>query len=316
MLNILLAIIVSAQIDSTSIWVGDQTTLHLQATQEKTEQVQFPVYGEQLMDGIDVVEQTMQDTTVQADGRLCIRKDLTITSFNDSLFFIKPLPFTTPDGDTLFTESLSLNVIQPFEIDTADQAITDIKDVYRPKIWWWGIIRWVLLGLLLAGAAVGGIFLYRWWVRRKGEKTEPVNPELLRPAHEVALEKLDAIKEAKIWQQGQHKEYHTNITDVIREYIARRFEVSSQEKTSDETLRELKPLMTEQRDLFNKLQKMLRLADMVKFAKWMPNPDENEISLHTAYQFVNETTVIEENVDDDNQADAKNTDADIDANKN
>jgi hypothetical protein len=118
-----------------------------------------------------------------------------------------------------------------------------------------------------------------------------VAAEPLRPAEEVALEKLDVIREEKIWQVGQVKEYHTQLTDVVREYIARRFEVSSAEQTSDETLSAMRPLLKEQKDLYEQLRKMLTLADLVKFAKWNTTPDENELSLRSAYTFVKETTI-------------------------
>ena len=87
------------------------------------------------------------------------------------------------------------------------------------------------------------------------------------------------------------KEYQTELTDVVREYIGRRFEVHSTEKTSDETLREMKPLID--KDLYGRLSKMLQLADLVKFAKWHTTPDENESALTTAYDFVNETKLVE-----------------------
>ena len=185
--------------------------------------------------------------------------------------------------------ALSLNVIQPFEMDTT-LAITDVKDIRKAPIWWWGIFRWVLLALGVIALGVGIYYLVRYIRRlRKGEE-ETVNPELLRPAEEVALEKLDLIREAKIWQEGKTKQYHTELTDVIREYIGRRYEVSSTEKTSDETLNALKPLMDGQKELFERLRKMLTLADLVKFAKWNTTPDENESALLTAYDFVRETT--------------------------
>lgn len=68
------------------------------------------------------------------------------------------------------------------------------------------------------------------------------------------------------------------------------------EKTSDETLNAIKPVLleSEQKELYQKLEKMLRLADLVKFAKWQPTPDENEISLLSAYNFVKETKPTEE----------------------
>lgn len=287
-MNILLAIIVSAAIDSTAIFIGDQTDIRLQATMDAAEQVAMPVYGEMLMDGIEIVDRTVVDTAVLEDGRRQLSQYLTVTSFSDSLFYIPPQPFVS-GGDTLWSQPLSLNVIQPFEMDTT-LAITDVKDIRKAPIWWWGIFRWVLLALGVIALGVGIYYLVRYIRRlRKGEE-ETVNPELLRPAEEVALEKLDLIREAKIWQEGKTKQYHTELTDVIREYIGRRYEVSSTEKTSDETLNALKPLMDGQKELFERLRKMLTLADLVKFAKWNTTPDENESALLTAYDFVRETT--------------------------
>ena len=146
--------------------------------------------------------------------------------------------------------------------------------------------------------------------KNKKPEEEPVNPELLRPADEVALEKLDEIKATKIWKDGKVKEYQTDLTDVVREYIGRRFDVQSTEKTSDETLRELKPILlkvqsdnvqstrVDGKELFEKLSKMLQLADLVKFAKWHTTPDENEQALTTAYEFVNETKIVNDENDE------------------
>ena len=294
MLTTILALVVSAAIDSTTLFIGDQTDLHLRATCEVGEQVQLPLLDEQLIPGIEIVDRTIIDTTTLNDGRIQYNQYLTLTSFEDSLFYIEPLPFVT-GNDTIWSESLMLNVVQPFEMDSADMAITDIKDIYRAPIWWWGISRWVLLALAIAGVGVGGYYLITYLQSRIGKKEEEASPtEPLRPAEEVALEKLDAIREQKIWQSGQVKEYHTQLTDVVREYIDRRFEVNSAEQTSDETLRAMRPLLSEKKDIFEQLRKMLTLADLVKFAKWTTTPDENETSLRSAYTFVKETTPIEE----------------------
>lgn len=294
MLTTILALVVSAAIDSTTLFIGDQTDLHLRATCEAGEQVQMPVLAEQLVDGIEIVDRTIVDTTTLPDGRVQYNQYLTLTSFQDSLFYIEPLAFVTGD-DTVWSESLMLNVVQPFEMDSTDMAITDIKGIYNAPIWWWGILRWVLLALAIAGVGVGGYYLITYLRSRYSEAPATDVPmEPLRPAEEVALEKLDAIREQKIWQSGQVKEYHTQLTDVVREYIARRFEVSSTEQTSDETLRAMRGLLSNKKELYEDLRKMLTLADLVKFAKWTTTPDENELSLRSAYAFVKETTPIKE----------------------
>ena len=289
MIATILALIVSATLDSTTLFIGDQTDLHLRATGEVGELVTMPVLDKELIPGVEIVDRTIVDTISLKDGRVQYDQYLTLTSFEDSLFYIAPLPFVSGD-DTIWSEGLTLNVVQPFEMDTTDMAITDIKGVYKAPIWWWGIFRWVLLALLLAGVGVAGYYLITYLQSRKSEEDgNEVKTEPLRPAEEVALEKLDAIKEKKIWQQGQVKEYYTQLTDVVREYIARRFEVSSVEQTSDETLRDIRPLLNERKDLYDQLRKMLTLADLVKFAKWSTTPDENELSLRNAYSFVKET---------------------------
>ena len=300
MFNLLLAIIVSASIDSTMLMLGDQTDLHLQVTQDANERVEMPVFGETLQDGIEIVDKTIVDTLALPDGRVQLNQYLTLTSFKDSLFVIEPIAVVR-GADTFWTESMALNIVQPFEVDST-LAINDIKDIERAPIWWWGIIRWILLSLLLAGLAVGGWYLWRWYMKLRKPEEEEVNPELLRPADEVALEKLDEIKATKIWKDGKVKEYQTDLTDVVREYIGRRFDVQSTEKTSDETLRELKPILVAKgegleasvdgKELYERLKKMLQLADLVKFAKWHTTPDENEQALTTAYDFVNETKEV------------------------
>ena len=290
MLTTILALVVSAAIDSTTLFIGDQTDLHLRATCEQGEQVQLPVLAEQLIPGVEIVDRTIIDTTTLNDGRVQYNQYLTLTSFEDSLFYIEPLAFVSGD-DTVWSESLMLNVVQPFEMDSTDIAITDIKGIYKAPIWWWGILRWVLLALAVAGVGVGGYYLITYLRSRMGMKEDTPQPaEPMRPAEEVALEKLDIIREEKIWQTGHVKEYHTQLTDVVREYIARRFEVSSAEQTSDETLRAMRPLLSDKKELYEQLRKMLSLADLVKFAKWTVTPDENELSLRSAYTFVKETT--------------------------
>ncbi|MCQ2325113.1 MAG: hypothetical protein MJZ58_02845 [Paludibacteraceae bacterium] len=290
-MNLILAIIASAVIDSSTIMIGDQTDLHLQVVATPEQTIQWPQYEDELISGIEIVDRTIVDTLLLKDGRVQYDQYLTLTSFKDTLFYIDPIAFAV-GADTFLSEGLSLNVVIPFEIDTA-MAITDIKNIEKAPIWWWGIFRWVLLALGLAGLGVGAYFAYRKWgylLNKQSTINNPQSTQPARPCEEVALEKLDIIKAEKVWQTGEVKRYQTQLTDVVREYIAGRFDVSSSEKTSDETLRAMKGLLSDRKDLYDNLKQMLTLADLVKFAKWSTTPDENEQSLSSAYDFVHETT--------------------------
>jgi hypothetical protein len=311
MLTTILALVVSTSIDSTTIVIGDQTNLHLRATCEVGKKVQMPTLQEELTPGIEILDRSALTETKLEDGRIQYDQSLTLTSFQDSLFSIAPMPFVC-DNDTAWSKELALNVIQPFIIDTNNVAIRDIKGIYDAPTYdpnknnpdkdpsaqdpnekqsnWRKILLWVLLSLSLIGIGIG---VYYWIIRHKKRmKNHDIKEaELLLPAEVVALKKLDKIREEKIWQKGQIKEYHTQLTDVIREYIARRFEVSSTEQTSDETLHAMRSLLKEQTELYDQLQKMLTLADLVKFAKWEATPDENEMSLNNAYTFVKGTMI-------------------------
>ena len=298
MINLLLAIVVSASIDSTMLMLGDQTAMHLSVTHDANEQVQLPAYGALLQDGIEIVDRSKVDTTTLPDGRVQMTQDLMLTSFKDSLFAIEPLVAVSGE-DSFWADPMALNVIQPFEIDST-LAITDIKDIEKAPIWWWGIIRWILLAVLVFGLIDLGFWLWKKYDQLHKPAEAPVDPELLRPADEVALEKLDEIKAQKIWKDGKVKEYQTELTDVVREYIGRRFDVQSTEKTSDETLQAMKPLI--EKDLYGRLKSMLQLADLVKFAKWHTTPDENETALMTAYDFVNETKIANDENDENGDA--------------
>ena len=65
------------------------------------------------------------------------------------------------------------------------------------------------------------------------------------------------------------------------------------EQTTDEILFSFRSIGISD-DLKSKLKQMLILADMAKFAKLIPIPTENEMSLQNAFDFVNETIPIQQ----------------------
>ena len=103
-----------------------------------------------------------------------------------------------------------------------------------------------------------------------------------------AMKSLDKIKEEKIWQQERYKEFYTQLTDVLRRYINERYGINSLEMTSGEILSIIR-IKTEEDSIYENLKQVLIVADLVKFAKYKPFIDENDLSLMNSYFFVNQT---------------------------
>lgn len=284
---------VSAAMDSTILLVGEQTKLTLEVAQPSGAAVAMPLIGDTLVPGLEVVERLPLDTQRVSDDGLLVRQSYLLTAFDSALFFVDGLPFVC-GGDTLYSAPMSLKVVT-VPVDTAQHAIADIKPVYAPPFDWplfWTIVI-VVFGA--AAVAVGGYFLYRYLQKRKRTATDgdEAEPQDLRPAHVIALERLDGIRNEKIWQQGRSKEYHTQLTDVVRDYIARRFGISAAEQTSAEILARIQPALKGQKDAMADLKSLLTVSDLVKFAKYKPLVNEDEKSLALAYRFV-EATKMEE----------------------
>jgi len=279
-------ITVNAKLDSTVLWIGDQANLTFEIFQQQNQKVILPIFSDTIVGGLELVAPMKLDTVKSPEGPIIVTQQYVVTAFDDTLLYIPPYPFVL-NGDTVWSKSLSLKVVQPFKIDTAANSVTDIKPVFEPKFDWLGLIKWVLLALVIIGLLVLLYFILRkYWMKKPIFEQAP---EVILPAYVIALNQLDQIKQAKPWQQNRSKEYHTELVDVMRIYIEKAFEVNSMEMTSIEILEHLGDLRKSKKEAFNALKQMLQLADLVKFAKWNPTPDEHELSLSNAYNFVNLT---------------------------
>lgn len=282
--NVRANVAVNVTIDSTMLMIGDQSGLSLSVNQPENKYVTFPLYVDTFPGGLEIIELPQVDTVKEGE-RWVVTHNYRITAFEDSLYLLTAMPFVC-EGETIWSEPVALKVIQPFEVDTASHILADIKDIYRAPIYWWGIMRVVLLVLLIL--AVSGLiyWLYRRYAKN-GTNENPVEQVEMRDPWEVAMEGLDRIKQEKTWQQsGRQKVYFTELTDVLRIYTEGVFGVNGMELPSSEILKEITPLLKDNKEALLLLKAVLNLADLVKFAKWTALPDECEASLKQAYQFV------------------------------
>ena len=281
-------VIVSALSDTNQIRIGEQFKIVLKANVPTGVEINFPVFPDTL-GGIEVVSRGKIDTLVANDkSNNTFSQSIQVTSFDSGFYAIKPFHFTslnleTGKIDSFSTEAFLISVIT-VPVDTT-LAIKDIKPLMTVPISWQEIMMYVLAILVVIFII---FFLYRMWKNRK-LKDVPVLPKKpKRPAHELALEALKKTEEEKLWQQGFYKQYHSQVSDILREYIERSFDITALELTSDETLERIRRRKL-RNELTEKLAYVLHTADLVKFAKLIPLADECEKSITNAYEFINGT---------------------------
>ena len=139
---------------------------------------------------------------------------------------------------------------------------------------------------MLGVALIAGLI---WYYRKRPEKEvviEAAKPGI--PAHTLAVSKLKGLREKKLWQRGEVKQYYIELSDILREYIEKRYMIKTHEKTTDEIFAGLKYIDIAKENK-NILRQILTLSDLVKFAKEKPLPVENEECMDNAVIFVLET---------------------------
>jgi hypothetical protein len=282
---------VTARIDSSEILIGKQARLTLELTHPKNQKIQWTEIPDTL-GKVEIVEKSKIDTSFTADSSSVInRQQLVLTAFDSGFYVIPPFRFTDPsDPDTNknFAETQPLLLtVKTIPVDTT-KAIKEIKAPVEVPFSLEDLLPYILGVLSVAAVAVIAILLYRKFKKKPVIK---VFEKPKRPAHEIANEELNKLREEKLWQKGDFKTYHTRLTDIIRLYLWHRYDVNAMEMTTDEILSShvIKQLSEE---AFSKLKYMLELADFVKFAKVIPIANENEQSLSNAYDFVQATKFI------------------------
>jgi hypothetical protein len=282
---------VSARLDSSRALIGDQVTLHLRVEKTAGARVTFPRYADTLTGKIEIIRKSPIDTAAGTAGKTVLKQDLLITVFDTGVIEIPPQPFAFQNGplsDTLFTRPISLQ-INSLPLDT---TIRDIKANMRTPINAQELFPYFLALIALALLVVAVVYIIRR-IRRKDHKEAIYVPA--EPPEVIALRELEQLRVEKPWIQKPVKMYYINLTDILRHYMERRYHIMALEQTTDEILKDLKKTGCTANNL-ERIASILKLADLVKFAKLIPDEYENAIQVEESIVFVKNTTpAVEEN---------------------
>ncbi len=277
---------ISVKLDSARVMMGKTLKLHISIKQDKGLTGRLAgLEADTLTSVIEIANKGKNDTTASDNGHIQINRDVTLQAFDPGTYQLPAIIYIV-GGDTIKSKQLSLTV-DSIQVDTEG----NIKD-YKPIIeepfrlldiipnavsnYWWA---WLIGALLIAAA----VFSYFKWLKKGINPLKPVKKRL--PPYEEAMLALDKLKRSNLWQNGQEKEYYTQLTDILRNYIDRRFGINAIEMTSSEIMERIKK-NKDAHIVNDQLNNVLEIADFVKFANMHTLADDNEISFQRALNFV------------------------------
>lgn len=277
-------------IQKDTLLIGDQASFSFKTKVPPGSKFYLQNLQRDVGNGVELAGSPLVDTLKSDSGGTELQTTFTFTSFDSGSHVIPIINgyLENPDGsiDTVTFDAGKLEVTT-IQIDTTSYKPFDVKDqmVYPYTVK--EFLPWA--GMLIAFVTIVLLAL-RWWKRwRKkrslfGKVVEPDSPYV------AALKELEKIRNQKLWQNNQMKLFYTRITDVLREYIEARFGLQAMEKTSAEILKELQPEGIEKSE-YDSLKELLEVADLVKFAKYVPSELENENAIPRAIRFISSTAI-------------------------
>jgi len=253
----------------------------------------------------DTDETTTFDTQRGENGKYELEQKLRLRVWDFGFFsFPHPIYMEAVSKDTLRVRALqSKPLFVQFAQDgipsDTTQVINDFAPISKEKRNWKDFL-WLIIVIAVVLAALLLSYLQS---RRKQknldldfEEEVETGPKL--PAHITALNKLQLLREKRLWEQGAVKEYQSKLTYVIREYLENRFEIQGLESTTSEIVEALEGKDFDQSHN-EKLTRILQVADLVKFAKATPTDSMHEEFLDEAFRFVEDT---KQEITEENQA--------------
>ena len=286
-------VILNAKLDTFAMRIGEQTRARLELSIDSGYNVVLPeLEKEKLVEGIEVLESKEYSQNVDG-GRKNYIQEYLITSFDSTRYEIPPFEVVV-DKDTFASNRLILDVYS-VEIDTANiNNIAGPAEVVDVQLTWEEVRDAIYLAIILILVAVALVMTTISLIKNKPIiRIVKVKPKL--PSHVIAINRIAEIRNTEsLSAEGNEKEYYTQLTDVLREYMHDRFGIDAQEMTTSEIIDEL--LKIKDKESIKELKEILEVADLVKFAKMKPDERENRLNMTNAIEFVNETKNAEEQI--------------------
>ncbi len=191
--------------------------------------------------------------------------------------------------ESLRTEAIPVTIVTSLTPEVTEiHDIKDSVDLEVPRDL--RLLGWLLLALL---AALIAYLIYRKLRKEPEGVTAPVWAQPLPPPDVEAEAALRRLAEKDLIRKGELAAFYTELSEVMKRYVGRRFEVPYLERTTAEVLSDLRPKKLAAGTM-SELRAILDASDLVKFAKLVPEPAQAEESLALAFDWIQKTRVESE----------------------
>lgn len=287
---------VTAHVEPDSIMIGDRFEYIIDVEKDLVQVVAFPAFENP--DGkLELVEDCPVDTLERDGRRLRLRKRYRLAAFEEGKYNLGAAEVLYADKNILDTLRSSDSVyleVATFQIDSTSQSIYDLKGQKNLPFRLREVSGYTMAAAWLLVLLAGAFFGLRYWLSSRGKGFGDLfKPAPPLPPHVAAIQALEALHNQKLWQNNKYKAYYSGLTDILRTYIAGRWEIGAMEMTSDEIIDAMRRVELPDKARMD-LTVILRDADLVKFAKATPEAEQNEADYLKAYYFVEETKAAEE----------------------
>jgi hypothetical protein len=277
---------VISSFDTSRILIGDQIKFKIIVDQPTGLRLSLPFFKDTLCKNIEIISGPVIDSSSQ-DGRTKIIGKYLITSFDSGHYQVPPVFAELKNENGIKRFYSDYSQLEVFRVKVAPPDTTtkiyDIIKPYRAPVTIGEILPWALLAVLLGALVLAAI---KFIPKLRNSKTGIETFIESDPAHVIAFRDLERLREERLWQKGEIKNYYTRLTEILRLYLENRFRVFSLELTTAETLEALIKTGFKKDGSYNMLKTILTGADLVKFAKFNPEPSENESHFQNSWDFV------------------------------
>lgn len=281
----------AAEVDSANYEIGDFINYKITVNYDDKIKLFNPVLRDSLLN----VEVIRADSPVRQKAEEGNRTEFNfiVAKYDSGDVTIPPVAVLYQvQGDTVVKTAFTNPVTFTVHTLPVEQNL-DIKDVKEPlkiPLDWKVILLWFFIGL---AAVLLAYFLYRKYLKKKALK-EAKKEIITIPPHVKALKSLQELKKKQLWQKGYIKEYHSEITEIIRKYFEDQFFLPALEMPTSEMMEQLIK-RREVESILDTTRSFLNNADMVKFAKFKPMDTVNEEMMNQAVEIINKTRPREKN---------------------